>query len=145
MSAASSIRSRYPLGVLVVAAIALFRAASIVAEVAEFRQDGSARLARGQWAVAGDARPARTSSSSRWPCSRGCSSPACSSVIGLLLRKRWAWVLAIITSGVILAIDLGWWLNADARYASMLLNSIAVFYLNQRDVRLALRGGSQEP
>ena len=43
---------------------------------------------------------------------------------------------------MILAIDLGWWFSGDARYSSMFLNSIAVFYLNQRDVRLALRGGT---
>ena len=61
-------------------------------------------------------------------------------VVGLLARRTWAWVLAIILSGVILAIDLGWWYSGDARYLSMLLNVIAVFYLNQRDVRLALRG-----
>src|SRR5207344_290758 len=56
-------------------------------------------------------------------------------VVGLILGKRWAWVLAIITSGVILALDLGWWFSGDPRHASMLMNSIAVFYLNQRDVR----------
>ena len=61
-------------------------------------------------------------------------------VIGLLARRRWAWVLAIVTSGFILAIDLGWWFSSEPRYISMLLNVIAVFYLNQRDVRLSLRG-----
>lgn len=61
-------------------------------------------------------------------------------VVGLLARKQWAWVLAIVTSGVILAIDLGWWWAGEPRYGSMLLNSVAVFYLNQRDVRVALGG-----
>ena len=58
-------------------------------------------------------------------------------VFGLLARRQWAWVLAIVTSGVILAIDLGWWWSGEPRYGSMLLNSIAVFYLNQREVRAA--------
>ena len=61
-------------------------------------------------------------------------------VIGLLGNKQWAWVLAIVTSGLILAIDLGWWWSGEPRYGSMLINSVAVFYLNQRDVRTALRG-----
>jgi hypothetical protein len=61
-------------------------------------------------------------------------------VVGFLARRRWAWVLAIVTSGFILAIDLGWWFSAEPRYISMALNVIAVFYLNQRDVRLSLRG-----
>jgi hypothetical protein len=61
-------------------------------------------------------------------------------VVGLLAHRRWAWVLAIVTSGFILAIDLGWWFSSEPRYISMLLNVIAVFYLNQPDVRLSLRG-----
>ena len=65
-------------------------------------------------------------------------------VVGLLARRQWAWVLAIVTSGVILAIDLGWWWAGEPRYGSMLLNSIAVFYLNQREVRAALGGMESE-
>jgi hypothetical protein len=61
-------------------------------------------------------------------------------IVGLLAWKEWAWVLAIISSGVILAIDLGWWYSGEPRYLSMLLNVIAVFYLNQRDLRMALHG-----
>ena len=61
-------------------------------------------------------------------------------MFGLLARRQWAWVLAIVSSGVILAVDLGWWWTGEPRYTSMLLNVIAVFYLNQRDVQLALRG-----
>ena len=65
-------------------------------------------------------------------------------VFGLLARRQWAWVLAIVSSGVILAVDLGWWSAGEPRYASMLLNVIAVFYLNQRDVQLALRGAGDD-
>ena len=35
-------------------------------------------------------------------------------VVGLLAGRQWAWVLAIISSGLILAIDLGWWWSGDA-------------------------------
>ena len=61
-------------------------------------------------------------------------------VVGLLAGRQWAWVLAIISSGLILSIDLRWWWSGEPRYGSMLLNSVAVFYLNQRDVRAALGG-----
>jgi len=141
MSAVSSIRSRYPLGVIVVAAIALFRSLSIVADVGDFRQTGIL----GWLADSGplpDMPPGTDIRVVGTILLVGLFTASVLVVIGLLFRKRWAWVLAIITSGVILAIDLGWWFGGDARYASMLLNSIAVFYLNQRDVRLALRGGA---
>jgi urea transporter len=61
-------------------------------------------------------------------------------VVGLLAHKEWAWALAIVSSGLILAINLGWWWAGEPRYGSMLLNTVAVLYLNQRDVRLSLRG-----
>jgi len=62
-------------------------------------------------------------------------------IVGLLARQRWAWVLAIVTSGLILALDLGWWYSGRPLYGSMLLNVIAVFYLNQPDVRISLSSG----
>ncbi len=143
MSAVSSIRSRYPLGVLIVAGIALFRAASIVAEVAQFREEGILR-----WLASSGPLPEMPPGTDVQLVATvllvGLFVASVLVVVGLTFAKRWAWVLAIITSGVILAVDLGWWFSGDARYASMLLNSIAVFYLNQRDVRLALRGGAAE-
>ena len=60
-------------------------------------------------------------------------------MVGLLARRSWAWVMAIVSSGVILAIDLGWWWSGQPRDLSMALNVVAVFYLNQQDVRIALR------
>jgi len=144
MSAVSSLRSRYPLGVIVVAAIALFRSITIVADIVEVQRQG----VLGWLADSGplpDMPPGTDIQVVSTGLLVGLLIASLLVVIGLALRKRWAWVLAIITSGVILAIDLGWWFSGDARYASMLLNSIAVFYLNQRDVRLALRGGSSEP
>ncbi len=60
---------------------------------------------------------------------------------GLLTRRTWGWTLAIVTSGTVLALNLGWWFAGDPRYLSMLLNSVAVFYLNQRDLRAAFKVG----
>lgn len=143
MSAVSSIRSRYPLGVIVVAVIALLRAATIVADIVDVNQDGVFG-----WIAASGPLPDLPRGTDVGIAGNGLLAGLLIAsvliVVGLLWRKRWAWVLAIITSGVILAIDLGWWLAGDARYSSMFLNSIAVFYLNQRDVRLALRGGELE-
>ena len=63
------------------------------------------------------------------------------SVWGLLRRHEWGWTLSIITAGLILALGIGWWAAGDPHYVSMLLNSIAVFYLNQRDVRAVFHVG----
>jgi len=55
--------------------------------------------------------------------------------LGLLAGRRWGWVGAIVISGVSLAVCLGAWWAGDPLYPAMLVNVIAVFYLNQRDVR----------
>jgi hypothetical protein len=57
------------------------------------------------------------------------------SVIGLLQFRTWGWSLALILAGLVLALDIGWWLAGQPRYPGMALNMVAVFYLNQRDVR----------
>ncbi len=57
------------------------------------------------------------------------------SIVGLWRRQTWGWTLSIVTAGSVLALGLGWWLAGDPRYWSMLINAIAVFYLNQRDLR----------
>ncbi len=57
------------------------------------------------------------------------------SVWGLLRRERWGWTLSIVAAGLMLALNLGWWAVDDPHYLSMIVNSIAVFYLNQRDLR----------
>jgi hypothetical protein len=57
-------------------------------------------------------------------------------IVGLLRRESWGWTMAIVTTGFILALDLGWWLGGEPRYLGMAANAIAVFYLNQRDVRI---------
>ena len=55
--------------------------------------------------------------------------------IGLLRRSQSGWVLAVVTSGTILALDLGWWASGEPRYGSMAINAVVLFYLNQRDLR----------
>ena len=56
-------------------------------------------------------------------------------IAGLLRRSQNGWVLAVVTSGAILALDLGWWAGGEPRYVSMAINAVALFYLNQRDLR----------
>jgi hypothetical protein len=58
-------------------------------------------------------------------------------IIGLLQRLEWGWTLAIVTAGISLALNIGWWLAGEPHYLSMLTNAVVVFYLNQRDVREA--------
>lgn len=57
------------------------------------------------------------------------------SIVGLWRLRSWGWSLALILSGVILLFDIGWWYAGLPRYPGMFLNMVAVFYLNQRDVR----------
>ncbi len=135
----SPIRSRYPLGVLVIAVITALRCVTISAGLLDIQGTDFA-----DWLRASSPLPEFAHGSSFEVIASvllvGLLVASVLVVIGLLARRQWAWVLAIVSSGVILAIDLGWWWSGDARYSSMLLNVIAVFYLNQRDVRLALRG-----
>ena len=56
-------------------------------------------------------------------------------VVGLLRRSATGWVLAVVTGGAILAINLGWWASGEPRYVSMAINAVLLLYLNQRDVR----------
>ncbi len=57
------------------------------------------------------------------------------SIWGLVRRRSWGWTLAIVTSGLMLTLSLGWWAAGEPHYLSMFINSVAVFYLNQRDLR----------
>jgi hypothetical protein len=59
------------------------------------------------------------------------------SIIGLLQRRTWGWTLAVVTSGLVLALNIGWWASGEPRYLSMAVNTIVVFYLGQRDLRAA--------
>lgn len=57
--------------------------------------------------------------------------------IGLWLLRRWAWVAIMAVLGIDMAIDLYGYVNDSPAYASMVLSVIAVFYMNQYDVRQA--------
>ncbi|HEY2888566.1 MAG TPA: hypothetical protein VGJ17_08125 [Candidatus Limnocylindrales bacterium] len=136
---ARSVRSRYPLGILVIVALTVVRCLSILAalfkiqggDLAQWLKDTSPLPDNPDGTAAGVLVTAVLV---------GLLVASLATVLGLFAWRTWAWVLAIILSGVILAIDLGWWYSGEARYLSMFLNVVAVFYLNQRDVRLALHG-----
>jgi uncharacterized membrane protein (DUF2068 family) len=55
--------------------------------------------------------------------------------LGMLSRKRTGWLLAMVVTGVFIAIDLYGFANDGADHLWMALNIVTVFYLNQRDVR----------
>ena len=133
-------RRRYPLGVIVVIVIAVLRCITIVTTFLGLQNDGSII----SWVIGSSPVPDLAPGSELGLVAKviliGILVASVLVVVGLLAHRRWAWVLAIVTSGFILAIDLGWWFSGEARYISMVLNVIAVFYLNQRDVRLSLRG-----
>ena len=133
------VRSRYPLGILVIVVLTALRCATLVASLLDV--EGSPL---GEWLRDGSPLPQPTPGSDFEVIARilivGLLIASVLIVVGLLAHKEWAWALAIVTSGLILAIDLGWWWAGEPRYGSMLMNSVAVFYLNQRDVRTALRG-----
>jgi uncharacterized membrane protein (DUF2068 family) len=57
------------------------------------------------------------------------------SVVGLLLRRRGGWLLAMVLTGVFIAIDIYNWFNGGANHFWMALNIVSVFYLNQQEVR----------
>jgi uncharacterized membrane protein len=65
------------------------------------------------------------------------------SVIGMLSRRRTGWLLAMVITGLFVAIDIYGYLNSNANHLWMVLNIVTVFYLNQRDVREAV--GAAEP
>jgi uncharacterized membrane protein YphA (DoxX/SURF4 family) len=136
---ARQVRSPYPLGVIVVVSLTALRCLTIVAGLAEFEGGPIAQWLR-ETSPLPEFRPDSDLELFARGVLIGLLVASVLVVIGLLARRRWAWVLAIISSGVILAIDIGWWWSGDPRYGSMFFNIIAVFYLNQRDVRLALRG-----
>jgi len=132
-------RSSYSFGILVIVVLTAVRCVTLVASLLDVQGSPLA-----DWVRGGSPLPQPAPGSDFEVIARilsvGLLVASVLVVVGLLAHKEWAWVLAIITSGLILAIDLGWWWTGDARYGSMLINSVAVFYLNQRDVRLALRG-----
>ena len=137
-------RSRYPIGVIVVVVIAALRCVTIVATFIGLQNDSAIV----DWLVRSSPVPDIDPASDLGLIARailiGILVASLLIVVGLLGHRRWAWVLAIVTSGLILALDLGWWFSGRPLYGSMLLNVISVFYLNQPDVRISLSSGRSE-
>jgi len=131
-------RSRYPIGVLVIVVITALRCVTLVAGLAEL---SGAQVV--DWLGAGSPVPQPEPGSDEAIIAAillvALLVASVLVVVGLLARQSWAWVMAIVSSGVILAIDLGWWWSGQPRDLSTALNVVAVFYLNQQDVRIALR------
>ena len=132
-------RTRYPFGIVVIVVLTALRAVTLVASLLDIHGTEFA-----DWVRSGSPLPQPPPGSDFEVIARilivGLLVASVLIVVGLLAHKEWAWALALVTSGLILAIDLGWWWAGEPRYGSMLINSVAVFYLNQRDVRTALRG-----
>jgi len=57
--------------------------------------------------------------------------------IGLWFLQRWSWAAVMAVLGADMAIDLYGYFNDSPAYISMLLSVVAVFYMNQREVRQA--------
>jgi uncharacterized membrane protein YphA (DoxX/SURF4 family) len=141
------VRSRYPFAVIVIVVLTALRCVSITAALVDIQGGQLADWVR-ESAPLPQPPPGADFEILNRAVLAGLLVASLLVVVGLLARKQWAWVLAIVTSGAILAIDLGWWWSGEPRYGSMLINSVAVFYLNQRDVRDALgglRGSGEQP
>ena len=57
------------------------------------------------------------------------------SVFGILLRRRSGWLIAMVITGLFVALDIYGFFNNAANHLWMGLNILTVFYLNQQDVR----------
>jgi hypothetical protein len=57
------------------------------------------------------------------------------SASGILLRRRTGWLIAMVITGLFVAVDIYGFLNNAANHLWMGLNILTVFYLNQQDVR----------
>ena len=135
---------RRPLGVIVIALVQFGRAALIATQLLEFNP-----FPDQDWFHAAVQLPEPAVGTVAFAVSRiiGVGLLAASLIVGLgvLRSRRWAWIGAILMSGLGLAFAIGSWWDGHPQYLAMAINVVAVFYLNQRDVRLALRGGSSEP
>jgi hypothetical protein len=126
------VEGRRPLGVLVVAAIQLLRGVLLVGQLLGVRIGVD-------WLRIAAQVPEPSTDSVAYAISRGLAVALILATLaagyGLLARRRWGWIGAIIISGLSLAFAIGAWWDGAPTYLSMLINVVAVFYLNQRDVR----------
>jgi uncharacterized membrane protein (DUF2068 family) len=123
-----------PLGVVVVALLGVGRIVIEVVQILTTDPDGILGSIAG-----GSAIPTFPPNTPEWFIGQGASLAmivlTAASTIGLWRFRNWGWSLALIIAGVVLALDIGWWWIGEPRYPGMFLNMVAVFYLNQRDVR----------
>ena len=64
--------------------------------------------------------------------------------IALLRRRRIGWLLAMVLTGLFVAVDIYGFLTTGANHVWMLLNLVTVFYLNQLEVREAVGAAGQD-
>jgi hypothetical protein len=125
---------RRPLGVIVVAAVQFARAGLVIVQL--FGRD---LFPDSDWLRAAVQIPDPAPSTVAFAISRGLGAALVAASIaigiGLLGGRRWAWVGAIILSGLSLAFAIGAWWDGHPQYLAMAINVVAVFYLNQREVR----------
>jgi hypothetical protein len=126
--------ARRPIGVLIVAAIQLLRAVLIVGQFLHLQ--ATAGL---EWLSASaqfvEPPPGTVAETLVRLIGIGLAAASIAVAAGLLANRRWGWVGAIVLSGVSLAFAIGAWWEGDPVYLNMAINVVAVFYLNQRDVR----------
>lgn len=60
------------------------------------------------------------------------------SALGLILLRRDGWLLAMVLTGLFVAVDVAGFIAGDVVYIWMALNIATVFYLNQADLRGAV-------
>ena len=134
------VRRGLPLGVLVVVAISAARLVGISAQLVGMTRDSELAdwLLRFSPAGFDDLPPNLGAITAAILIGFGVLTAA--AIVGLLLRRYWGWAAAVVSSGLLLAITIGFWLAGHPRDLAMAFNVIAVFYLNQRDVRAIYRG-----
>jgi hypothetical protein len=127
-------RSGYPFGVIVIVVGLALRVVSLVALL--ISNAGSGPLA---WLAGGAPLPDLPIETAAGIVIRvvaiGLLIASVLAIIGLLRRSQSGWVLAVVTSGAVLAVNLGWWASGEPRYLSMAVNAVVLLYLNQRDLR----------
>jgi hypothetical protein len=60
--------------------------------------------------------------------------------VGLLSRRRWAWVGTMLWAGASMAVNLVAYYHDEPHYISLALSVVAVLYLNLREVQIAFLG-----
>ena len=56
-------------------------------------------------------------------------------VLGLLMLKRWGWILTMILTGIGLSYSIWSYFQGNPHYTPMVIYLVIVFYLNQHDVQ----------